>query len=295
VGVEGKSIMKLSCTNHSLVLAFIATALLLAHSEAFAIGPTYSGSWYNPEQSGHGFSLEYSILNDGTPWVAAFWYIYDTEGNPFFLVGSGEPGEENSVTLEFEAPYGMRFGEFIPEQTVREDGGTGVFTFVNEESGVFDYQPSVWIANTYGLSAITTPVSKLLGVAHPNLNPPQTGSPFHLMGLWSGRMIYDRTNFENDTCFDADVLMSVAEWNGNKPGYIELADITISRDGGSTSSTSPSGLFIQNNYVTGNFYTLDLTRNIEFSLRFDDYGLAEGTWKNNKGSDCYGTWSFYKE
>ncbi len=72
------------------------------------------------------------------------------------------------VTLEFEAPYGMKFGEFDPDQTVRADGGTGVFTFENSESGVFDYQPSDWIVNAYGISAITTPVMKALGVAHPN-------------------------------------------------------------------------------------------------------------------------------
>jgi len=56
--------MKLRSTKHSLVLALVAIAMLLFHSGAFAIGPTYSGSWYNPEQSGHGFSLEYSVLND---------------------------------------------------------------------------------------------------------------------------------------------------------------------------------------------------------------------------------------
>jgi hypothetical protein len=72
------------------------------------IGPNYSGSWYNPEQSGHGFSLEYSVLNDGTPLVVAYWYVYDTEGNPIFLIGMGQPEEGNTVTLEFEAPYGIK-------------------------------------------------------------------------------------------------------------------------------------------------------------------------------------------
>jgi len=137
--------MKLRSTKHSLVLALVATAMLLFHSGAFAIGPTYSGSWYNPEQSGHGFSLEYSVLNDGIPVVVAYWYVYDTEGNPIWLIGMGEPEKDNTVILEFDAPYGMKFGEFDPEQTVRGDGGIGVFTFINSESGVFNYEPSEWM------------------------------------------------------------------------------------------------------------------------------------------------------
>jgi hypothetical protein len=91
--------MKLPSTKHSLVLVLVATAMLLFHTGAFAIGPTYSGSWYNPEQSGHGFSLEYSVLSDQTPVVVAYWYVYDSEGNPIWLIGRGEPEEGNTVEL----------------------------------------------------------------------------------------------------------------------------------------------------------------------------------------------------
>ena len=85
-------------------LGLIVTLLLLFHSAAFAIGPAYSGSWFNPDQNGHGFSLEYSVLNDETPIFAAYWYVYDSEGNPIFLPGVGEPEEGNTVTLEFNEP-----------------------------------------------------------------------------------------------------------------------------------------------------------------------------------------------
>ena len=166
--------MKLPSTKHSLVHTLVATAVLLFHSGAFAIGPAYSGSWYNPLQSGHGFSLEYSVLDDGTPVVVAYWYVYDIDGNPIFLVGTGEPEEGNTVTLEFDAPHGMKFGEFDPESTIHEDGGIGVFTFEDAETGVFDYEPSEWIADAYGLSAISIPVKMLLAVTHPNDVPPLT-------------------------------------------------------------------------------------------------------------------------
>ncbi len=148
-------------------LALVAFAVMLFQSSAFAIGTAYSGSWYNPDESGHGFALEYTVLSSGAPLVVVYWYVYDTEGNPIFLVGNGEP-EGNSVTIDFDAPYGMKFGEFDPETTVRADGGIGVFTFDNPESGLFDYEPSEWITDTYGVSAISTPVVKLLEVEHPN-------------------------------------------------------------------------------------------------------------------------------
>ena len=122
----------------------------------------------DPDESGHGFSFEYTTLNDGSPLVVAYWYVYDTDGNPIFLVGNGEPDDSNSVTISFSAPYGMKFGEFDPESTIRPDGGIGVFTFDNPESGMFDYYPSEWITDAYGIMAISTPVEKLIAVEHPN-------------------------------------------------------------------------------------------------------------------------------
>ena len=150
-----------------LSLALVASAAMLLQSAAFAVGTAYSGSWNVPGESGHGFSFEYTTLSDGKPLVIAYWYVYDTEGNPIFLVGTGEP-DSNSVVVDFSAPYGMKYGEFDPEQTVRPDGGIGVFTFEDPESGAFDYEPSDWIADAYGISAISIPIQKLLGVEHPN-------------------------------------------------------------------------------------------------------------------------------
>ncbi len=204
----------------------------------------------------------------------------------------GEPQEGNAVTLEFEAPYGMKFGEFDPAKTVRGDGGTGVFTFADSESGVFSYEPSQWMKDTYAVSAVSTPVVKLLGVAHPNLNPPQAGEPFHLAGLWSGRMIYDRDYAGNGTCYDADVLLNIAKTHWATGDYVTLLDITIDRDGGSFDSYKPQSFLIRTSYVTGNFTVFSITN--QYTIRFDNYGLAAGSWKEESGGDCYGTWEFTK-
>jgi len=287
--------MKLSSTKHSLVLALVTTAMLLFHSGAFAIGPAYSGSWYNPEQSGHGFSLEYSVLNDGTAVVVAYWYVYDDEGNPIWLIGMGEPEEDNTVTLEFDAPYGMKFGEFDPEQTVLGDGGTGVFTFENSKAGVFDYEPSAWMVETYGVSAVSIPVVQLLEVAHPTSEPPPSDDPYvsTYIGSWAGRMIYDRRS--TGICHDADAKLLVADLNGYSNYSWEIRSITVFRDTGGQASDNRR-IFITKAGLVGDYFRVfgeDIDMNIQFPP-IDSYGHAEGYWNYSNG-DCYGDWTFTKD
>lgn len=280
--------MKLRCTKNSLILALFATAMLLSHAAVFAIGPEYSGSWYNPEQDGHGFSLEYSVLNDGTPVVVAYWYVYDNEGNQIYLVGTGEPQAGNTVTLEFTSTYGMKFGEFDAEQIERKDGGIGVFTFDNEDSGTFNYEPSVWIADAYGLSAISIPVKMLLEVAHANDKPP-SGGLVPVLGTWSGRMIYSRNSVAGGACYDADVQISTYLDGKNDSPYMRINSVR----------SDAGGLEIINYYTfapgwqaVGAFTAFG--EKIEFTLIFSDYGYAEGVWTYDN-SDCYGEWTFTKD
>jgi hypothetical protein len=290
-----ESVMKLRSTKHSLVLALVATAMLLFHSGAFAIGPTYSGTWYNPEQSGHGFSLEYSVLDDGTPVVLAYWYVYDTEGNPIFLVGQGEPEEGNTVTLEFDAPYGMKFGEFDPDTVSHEDGGTGVFTFEDSEAGVFDYEPSGWMVETYGVSAVSIPVVKFLEVAHPTCDEPPSDDPYveNYFGGWTGRMIYDRRS--TGTCHDADVRLQVGSFHAGDPYW--LTSFTVIHDTGdqATYNYDYGDVHFSGEFVGAYFRVF--SEYIDMSIQFppiDSYGHAEGYW-NYRNGDCYGEWTFTKD
>jgi hypothetical protein len=69
----------------------ITVLCLLPVLSAVAIGPEHSGSWYWDEQSGHGFSIEIGELPDGSPLGVAYWYTYDDQGNPIFMLGTGIP------------------------------------------------------------------------------------------------------------------------------------------------------------------------------------------------------------
>ena len=71
----------------TLILVF-STSSLFGDSIldiGFNVRPSWSGAWYNPDQSGHGISVE--VLDDER--TAFFWYTYDLDGNPVWLTARG--------------------------------------------------------------------------------------------------------------------------------------------------------------------------------------------------------------
>jgi beta-glucanase (GH16 family) len=128
------------------------------------VGQEYSGSWYSPDQSGHGFSMEFGEAEDGSPLAIVYWYIYDTSGKPIFLVGTGVPGQDE-VTVTFESPFGMQYGVFDKDSVVREDGGTARIEFSDPDNATFSYTPSEFTATTWGHTAINSlPLQKLFAI-----------------------------------------------------------------------------------------------------------------------------------
>ncbi|MFC1776552.1 hypothetical protein ACFL3I_04315 [Pseudomonadota bacterium] len=121
------------------------------------IGPAHSGSWYNVDQSGHGFSIEFGEDGNGNPIGAAYWYTYDDAGLPIFMVGNGIP-DGNSLEIVFESPVGMQYGVWDPTSVTREDGGTAVFVFSDRYNATFTYIPSEFSSNNWGH---TTPIEDL--------------------------------------------------------------------------------------------------------------------------------------
>lgn len=122
------------------------------------IGPAHSGSWYNADQSGHGFSAEFGMSGDN-PYAVIYWYIYDDAGDPIFFIGQGEP-VDNRVEVTFYSPVGMVYGEFDPSKVPSplDIAGTGVFEFSDRDNATFSYTPSQFSESTWGH---TTPVENL--------------------------------------------------------------------------------------------------------------------------------------
>ncbi|MGB5291579.1 MAG: hypothetical protein WBN41_09040 [Lysobacterales bacterium] len=128
------------------------------------LGPAHSGSYYNVNQSGHGFSIEFGE-SGGSPLAVVYWYTYDSLGNPIFMLGNGVP-DGNTVEITFESPVGMKYGEFDPETVTREPGGTAVFVFSDRDNATFSYTPSDFSVNQWGHTSpiVDLPLIKAFGI-----------------------------------------------------------------------------------------------------------------------------------
>jgi hypothetical protein len=97
---------------HKLLLISVLFSVLLVPSwvlaqhipvNPFSIRGDLSGSWYNPEQSGHGLMVE--VLDERH--VVLAWYTYDSSGDPLWLFGQGRASGQD-LTVELSAFSGGR-------------------------------------------------------------------------------------------------------------------------------------------------------------------------------------------
>jgi hypothetical protein len=120
------------------------------------LGPGHSGSYFNIDQSGHGFSIEIGLLF-GEPFAVVYWYTYDVLGLPIFMVGNGVP-DGTTLTVEFDSPVGMQYGSFDTTSPTPNVGGTAVFNFSDRQNATFSYTPSEFSDASWGH---TTPIENL--------------------------------------------------------------------------------------------------------------------------------------
>jgi len=127
------------------------------------IGPAHSGSWYNEGQSGHGFSIEFGYLEDGTAFGVVYWYTYDSSGNPIFMLGNGVPVGQ-TLEVNFFSPTGMQYG--VWQQPTENDGGTAVFEFGDRDNATFSYTPSAFSNSEWGHTTpiVNLPLVKIFGI-----------------------------------------------------------------------------------------------------------------------------------
>ena len=102
------------------VLASLAAALMLTVAmPATAIDPAFSGSWYNPPESGSGFNLE--IIDSERALL--FWYTYDDNGDAVWLYSEGEI-EGQKIDFVVYYAEGMRFSDLDTADKVNRVWGT---------------------------------------------------------------------------------------------------------------------------------------------------------------------------
>jgi hypothetical protein len=108
--------------------------LVSASAQAMEINPRHSGSWYNPQQSGHGISVE--VINAET--LVIYWYAYHPNGTPMWLLSVADI-EGDTATGEAYYYSGMRFGTFDPTELTEQRWGELSLTFLDCRNARLSY------------------------------------------------------------------------------------------------------------------------------------------------------------
>lgn len=120
----------------------------------FAIGNGITGNWYDPDESGHGFSLE--VLPGGT--LLAEWFVFAPGGGRDWIVATG-PINGNTATLNAfrtDGPGGLFPPLFDPATVQEQPWGTVAFTFSDCNNGTVSWQSMV---DGYGSGSL--PITRL--------------------------------------------------------------------------------------------------------------------------------------
>jgi hypothetical protein len=108
---------------------FLAVGLPEQDAPSAQVKACYSGNWFNPAETGHGF--EFEVLPASPPVLAVDWFAYSPTGAPVWLVGSGPlSGNSAQMHLQLIDGAGAQFPpNFDPSQITSHDWGTATFTF----------------------------------------------------------------------------------------------------------------------------------------------------------------------
>jgi hypothetical protein len=91
----------------------------------------FTGGWYNPAQSGHGFNIE--VLPNGG--LLAYWYVFDSAGTPAWIVAQGEIDGDVAVLEAYRVSGGAFPPDFDPDAITRDPWGEISFTFTDCNNG----------------------------------------------------------------------------------------------------------------------------------------------------------------
>ena len=164
------------------------------------IRPSWSGDWYNPDQSGHGISVE--ILDDERTII--FWYTYDRDGNPLWLIAEGvNSWVFNSPVFSSDLPWpgirveatayyheGMMYGEFDPATNNRQEWGTIVLVFPYDSCNTAQME---WYPVMEGFSQGSTHLSRLTSLYELDCvhGPYSSGRLYDTSGNWEVQFGFD--------------------------------------------------------------------------------------------------------
>ena len=123
-----------------LLNRLLASLLLMLSSSVWAmtVADNYSGSWYDPDQSGHGLSIE-AVSEER---LVIYWYTYHPDGTPMWLISEADLDGDIARGDVFYHD-GMPFGTFDPSELNRELWGTVSIRFLNCFTARLSYESDI--------------------------------------------------------------------------------------------------------------------------------------------------------
>ncbi len=122
----------------------------------YQISAAQSGLWYDPEQDGHGLSID--VLPNGQ--IVAIWYTYDQSGNQIWLLGVGEYTGSTAILGVTITEGGVFPPGFDPNDVVRSDWGEFQLDFTDCDNGIFSWSP----ADPTRFEAGSMPITRLTSI-----------------------------------------------------------------------------------------------------------------------------------
>jgi plastocyanin len=121
---------------------------------ATALSTAYTGTWYDPAQSGHGFFVE--VLPGDL--LLAYWFTFSPDGQQAWFGGVGQI-VGNTASVPATQSTGARFiPNFSPTEVVRTAWGTLNFSFSDCTTGRVDFQSVLGFGSgSMNLKRLTTP------------------------------------------------------------------------------------------------------------------------------------------
>lgn len=261
--------------------------VLLSHSAFSEIRPEYSGAWYNPAQSGHGFSIE--VISAERSLV--FWYAYDPFGNPIFLYGEAT-NVGNRLQVKVYYLQGMVWGEFDPETNELLDWGTLTITFHDCTHATLRYDstleyesgeafgsgemPLVRLASMEGYRCSDYPVSGIYG-----------GYAIENNFVYFGNGIVNESGEVNFLSSDGVLFFGQLSVGNGRFGQLSLSGTAVSFYGGdpvtanfsANGSFAPDGMAIEyRNSFTGETGQLIMYKRNELTTRSVSNSDIQGNW-----------------
>ena len=122
---------------------FLAVGLPAQDAPGALVKSCYSGNWFNPAQSGHGF--EFEVLPTTPAFLAVDWFAFAPNGAPVWLQGVGQiNGNSAQMQLQLIDGTGAQFPpNYNPGAIMQHDWGTATFTFADASHGSVTWNSTI--------------------------------------------------------------------------------------------------------------------------------------------------------